>query len=115
MADANLARFNRRVAAIETRRKRLGSSYVKLEDRDGVLVPVERPRPRRGLPLRGITVALSGFLAFKGFLLAYLGPLTYTDRVAVLEEGTIVEKLGAWVMTADPITLWIAAQFNWLF
>lgn len=112
MADANYARFNNRVRAIERRHKRLGSGYVRLEERDGLLVPVERVRVRRGLPLRGITLALSAFLAFKGFLLAYLGPVTYLDRVGILEGGSVVEKAGAWLMGVDPITLWIAEQFS---
>ena len=111
MADANYARFNKRVYEIERRHRRLASGYVRLEERDGLLIPVDRKRPRRGLPLRGITLALSAFLVFKGFLHAYLGPVTYADRVALLESGSVVEQFGAWIMGLDPITIWIAGQF----
>ena len=115
MADANYARFSKRVRAIEQRHQRLSSGYVRLEERDGLLVPVERVRLHRGLPLRGLTLALSGFLVFKGFLLAYLGPVTYLDRVAILDQGSVVEKFGAWLMGVDPISFWIADQFGVLF
>ncbi|GGD35560.1 hypothetical protein [Sinisalibacter lacisalsi] len=112
MADANYARFSKRLREIEGRHKRLSAGYVRLEERDGVLVPVERARPRRSLPLRGITLSLVAFLLFKGFLLNYIGPITYGDRLAMLEAGNVVERLGGWVMGADPITLWIASQFG---
>lgn len=112
MADANIARFNKRVREIEGRHKRLSSAYVRLEERDGLLIPVARSRPRRSMPLRGITLSLVTFLVFKGFLLAYLGPITYADRLATLEAGNAAEKLGGWIMSADPVTLWIASQLG---
>lgn len=115
MADANQARFAKRLKNIEQRHQQLSSAYVRLEERDGLLVPVKASRPRRGLPLRGIALTLGAFLIFKGFLLAYHGPVTYMDRVATLEEGSVVEQLGGWIMTADPITIWIADHFNMLF
>jgi len=114
MADANYARFNKRVHEIERRHRRLASGYVRLEERDGLLIPVDRKLPRRGLPLRGIVLTLSAFLAFKGFLLAYLGPVAYADRLSLLEGGNVVEQIGGWVMGLDPVTIWIAQQFNTL-
>jgi hypothetical protein len=67
-------------------------------------------RVRRSLPVRGITLSLVAFLFFKGFLIAYLGPITYGDRLATLEAGNVAERLGGWIMAADPVTLWIAGQ-----
>ena len=61
------------------------------------------------------SIALLAFLGFKGFLLAHLGALTYVDRVAKLEAGSIVEQMGAWAMRADPVTLWIADQISMIF
>ena len=111
MADANYVRFNKRLRDIERRHGKLASGYVRLEERNGLLVPVERARlRRRGLPVRGLMLALGTFLVFKGFLLAHLGAITYVDRVAQLERGNIVEQMGAWAMRADPITLWISEQ-----
>ena len=115
MADANIARFNKRLQDIETRHKRRASGFVRLEERNGILMPVERVRVRRGLPVRGIVLALLAFLVFKGFLLAHLGALTYVDRVARLEAGNVVEQMGAWAMRPDPVTLWVADQLGVVF
>lgn len=115
MADANYARFNQRIDAIESRHTRQSSGFVRLIDRNGILTPVQKVRMRRGLPVRGIVLSLLAFLAFKGGLLAYLGAITYVDRVAKLEAGNIVEQMGAWAMRTDPVTLWIAQQINMVF
>jgi hypothetical protein len=115
MTDANHANFSARLREIDQRHKRLAAGYVRLEERNGLLVPVEGVKLRRGMPLRGISLALGMFLVFKGFLLAYLGPVTYANRVGTLDSGTIVEQMGGWIMRADPITHWIATQLNMLF
>lgn len=115
MTDANYARFNQRLHEIESRHKDRSSGFVRLVERNGILAPAERVRGRRGLPVRGIVLSLLAFLGFKGFLMAYLGAVTYVDRVAQLEAGTIVEQMGAWAMRADPVTLWIADQVGMLF
>ena len=39
-----------------------------------------------------------------------LGEATYNQRVSILENGTPVEMVGAFVMKADPATLWIVEQ-----
>lgn len=115
MADANHANFSARLREIDQRHRRLAAGYVRLEERDGLLVPVERVKLRRGMPLRGISLALGMFIVFKAFLLAYLGPVTYASRVGTLENGSIAEQMGGWIMQADPVTHWIATQFNMLF
>jgi hypothetical protein len=115
MTDANYARFNKRLHEIELRHRGRSSGFVRLVERNGILTPVEKVRVRRGVPVRGIVLALVSFLVFKGFLLTYLGALTYVDRVSQLEAGNIVEQLGAWAMRADPVTLFIADQIGRLF
>lgn len=115
MSDTNLANFSARLREIEAKHNRLASGYVRLEERNGLLVPVEGVKLRQGAPLRGITYTLSMFLLFKGFLLAYLGQATYGGRVAMLENGSIVEQFGGWIMHADPVTLFIADLMTGLF
>lgn len=116
MADANYVRFSKRLRDIDARHRKLRSGYVRLEERNGLLIPVERVRVgRNGLPVRGLVLALGTFLVFKAFLLAYLGPITYLDRVGQLESGNIVEQMGAWAMRVDVITLWISEQIAQLF
>ena len=115
MTDANYARFNQRLHEIESRHRNQSSGFVRLVERNGILAPAERVRGRRGLPVRGIVLSLLTFLAFKGFLMAHLGAVTYVNRVAQLESGTLVEQMGAWAMRADPVTLWISEQIAILF
>lgn len=43
-----------------------------------------------------------------------LGEATYNQRVAILENGTPVEMVGAVVMKADPATLWVVEQIEYL-
>jgi len=113
MTDANFARFNNRLRQIEMRHGQLKSGFVRLEERDGLLVPVERVRRgRRGLPVRGLVLALGAFLLFKAFLVAYLGQITYFERVGQLADGNIVEQMGAWAMRVDAITLWLSSQIG---
>ncbi|MGH1367545.1 MAG: hypothetical protein ACRBCL_02940 [Maritimibacter sp.] len=112
MADINYARFNKRLKTIERRHKKLSSGYVRLEERNGLLVPVQRKKTRRGFPVRGLLLTLFLFLAFKGFLLAHLGTITYVDRHALLEQGSAIEQMGAWAMRPDPLTVWISAQIS---
>lgn len=37
-------------------------------------------------------------------MLMSLGEVTYADRLAYLQNGTLIEQGGAWVMQADPLT-----------
>ena len=114
MADANYVKFNKRLRDIDRKHSKLSRGYVQLVERDGLLVPVARRQSRRGFPFKGLLLILTGFLVFKGFLLAHLGHITYMDRVEKLAGGTTLEQAGAWAMTADPVTLWIAQQIGTL-
>ncbi len=99
--------FDKRLKRIVRRHDKMANGVVKTVNSDGLIVA--RPRmykPR--FPLKGLIVVLFlGFL-FKGFLLAYLGDAAYTDRVAALQGGTVMEQAGAWIMQSDPATVFIA-------
>ncbi len=115
MADANYANFSKRMSAIEKRHRRMSRGYVQLVERDGILVPKARRTARRKFPLRGLALFLALFLVFKGFLMVQLGDATYAERVSKLNSGTAIEQVGAWVMQADPISLWISQQVkSWM-
>lgn len=112
MANANYAKFGKRVRGIEKRHRQMSRGYVELVERDGLLVPKTRSRLHRKFPLRGLAALLVLFLAFKAFLIVQLGAGTYDNRVATLASGSAAEKAGAWVMSSDPITEWIAGQMR---
>jgi len=111
MADANLHRFDKRVRRIQKRHRKLARGYVQSVNHDGLIVA--RPR-RKGsrFPWKGVAMIIVALFAFKGFLHAQLGAITYQERVQKLSAGTAIEKAGAYAMQADPITLWISDQLR---
>ncbi len=110
MADANYVNFEGRVKKINRRHRKLGRGQVRLVERDGIIVPVPARRARRRFPLTGLLFTFATFVTFKGLFLAHLGERAYGERIGALASGDLSERFGAWVMTADPITIWIAAQ-----
>ena len=113
MADANDIRFVKRLEKIDKRHTRLAHGYVQLKEVDGLLIPVPARRPmRRSFPFVGLLMTFGALTAFKGFLLSYHGPITYAENVDLLASGNVVERVGAWIMSADPATVWVAQQFS---
>lgn len=111
MADVNMKEFGKRVQRINKRHRKLASGYVPSINHDGLIVArVRRSGPR--FPWKGIALCFVAFFAFKGFLLVQLGQTTYAERVGKLETGTVVEQAGAYAMSADPVTRWVAAQIQ---
>jgi hypothetical protein len=112
MADANHVRFNRRLDKILREHRKLSRGYVTTVNHDGLLIA----RPRRAVGstalLRGVLLALATFVLLKAFLYVQLGPEGYAARTAALEGSSPVEAAGAWVMTMDPATLWVAAKIE---
>jgi len=111
MADAKQIEFGHRLRRIDRHHRKLARGYVTTVNHDGLIIA--RPRRQTSLfPLRGLFLCLLTLLAFKGFLYAHLGPTSYGERVAQLQSGTVVEKMGAYAMKADPVTLWVADQIG---
>jgi hypothetical protein len=101
--------FTRRVRKVEKQHRRLAQGYVTSVNHDGLVVA----RVRRGglrFPFRGLLLLAVGFIGFKAFFLAYNGQASYDQKLALLQEGTIAERAGAWVMQPDFVTVWIADQ-----
>ena len=111
MADAKQMQFGERLRQIDRRHRKLSHGYVTSMNHDGLVIA----RPRRkssGAPLRGLFLCLLILLVFKGFLHAQLGSTAYGDRIVLLQGGTIVEKIGAYAMKPDPVTLWISGRIE---
>ncbi|MBV7377892.1 hypothetical protein [Maritimibacter dapengensis] len=110
MVDINQQDFHSRLYRIERTHRNLSSGYVRLEERNGLLVPVRRVRSRRGFPWRGLFLVLIAFLVFKASLLAQIGPVRYVEHHSKLEQGSIVEQMGAWALRPDPATVYISEK-----
>ena len=108
MADMKHKDFEHRLQRIERGHRNISGGYVKLEERNGLLVPVKKVRSRRGFPWRGLFLVLVVFMLFKATLLAYLGPIHYIEQHAQLEQGSIVEQAGAWILRPDAATVYLS-------
>ncbi len=109
--DQTHLQFNQRVASLGRKHHALSHGYVARMRPDGLIVA----RPRRNqsrISLRMVVLFLLALLAFKGFLIASLGPDAYNERVGKLQNGTMVEKVGAWVMQIEPASDLIAQQIG---
>ena len=110
MASADLS-FEQRVRHLASKHRRMAHGIAHRMGRDGLITAHPRRRSP-SFPLRGLMVLLGAAFLFKAFLLSSLGASVYTERVALLSAGSIVEQGGAWVMQADPATVWIAEQIS---
>ncbi|MEO1238074.1 MAG: hypothetical protein AAFW64_00135 [Pseudomonadota bacterium] len=109
MGDANQRNFEVRMNKINRRHKRLSRGYIMSVNHDGLIIA--QPKARQSwVPWRGILFALVGAILVKAVMLAQVGTQEYEARVTALAAGNQLEKIGAYVLTADPATQWIAAQ-----
>ncbi|EPX75731.1 hypothetical protein [Salipiger mucosus] len=105
--DNAIRNFEKRHRALTAKHRKLAQGYVTQLNRNGTLE--HRPiRRTPGFTLKGVLLAVAGFLVFKAYLLASMGPETYAGHLAQLSSGTVAERAGAWVMGVDPATAWVA-------
>ena len=105
MSDPNLVDFYGRVARIErAHSKGYGFEAKGTLGRSHYLRPTRQRRPL----LRVLTFSFVCIFGLKGTMHYNIGPESYDARVARLQTGQEFDKLGAWLMQADPVTLWVA-------
>ncbi len=114
MADAKQIAFGERLSRIDKNHRQLAKGYVTSVNHDGLIIARPQRKASR-LPLRGLFLSLAVVLVFKAAVYAQIGEAAYQDRVNLLANGTIVEKIGAYAMFADPVTLWLAQQIATIF
>lgn len=51
--------------------------------------------------LRRMALLVTTFLIFKGFVIAHLGAVVYSQAVQTLEQGNLFEQAGAFLMYPD--------------
>lgn len=109
--DQSHLQFDQRINQLGRKHNALSRGYVARMRPDGLIVA--RPyRKQSRFPFKMVFVFLLAIIAFKGFLIASLGPDAYSERVGKLENGTMVEQAGAWVMQIDPVSDLIAQQIG---
>ncbi|SIS87175.1 hypothetical protein [Phaeovulum vinaykumarii] len=112
--DRDLTEFERRLQRIDRTHAAGGgfeaSGALSRADFDQIVSP-----RRDGLWMRPMALLLAGFLLFKGGMHAGLGARVYDLRVDQLAQGNALEQLGAWIMHADGLTLWVSGILAPLF
>jgi hypothetical protein len=71
-----------------------------------------RPERRRSSLLKPVLVTLLCVTALKAAILNEIGADTYAARVAELTAGQGVDRVGGYLMTADPATVWLAGRMK---
>lgn len=103
--------FANRLNTLGAKHQKLSRGYTVMVDRNGLIVA--QPKcTRRYFPLKGITMLILGFFVFKAFTLSVNGPEAYQERLAMLENGTIIEVFGAKIMGLDPVTVGLAESMG---
>ncbi|GAA3868673.1 hypothetical protein GCM10022404_18480 [Celeribacter arenosi] len=112
MAYQGASSLEQRVMRIEAHKSVRGRGVVP-NNHDELIIARSR-RTANHRTLRIILLTISFGFVFKATMFALLGAATYADRVAKLAAGSFVERACAWVMTADPATIWVAIQIKML-
>lgn len=111
MAEIQHAEFGQRLNQIVNKHRKLSRGYVAKMNSDGLIVA--RPvRKNSHNTARALIVCLAVLFSFKVFLHQQIGAEAYGARVEILQNGTIAERIGAFAMVADPITVWLAGHVS---
>lgn len=110
MSEA-FTQFEKRLDSLERKHKELANGYVAKINPDG-LITVEPKQQRGGRWTRFLLAVGAAVIMFKALALAFNGPAVYDTRVETLASGTAFEKACAWVMQADPVTVYVAGLIN---
>lgn len=101
--------FDQRIRRLSRRHAQLSRGHATYMRPDGLLVTAPCRR-RSYLSLRVILFAVVAFFAFKAFLIAAVGGVTYDARVERLAQGNPAEAVGAWAMQSDRLSELMAQE-----
>lgn len=107
MSASQFDEFDRRMRRISRRHTKLSHGYVTSINDDGMVVAKPKRKSRAGT-IRSLALLFLVMVMFKGVLHGRLGDTEYQARIDTLSSGSAVEQAGAWVMYADPVTVYIS-------
>ena len=111
MTDVKQMQFENRLRQIGKKHRKLSQGYVTTVTADGLIVA--NPQRKSGHHVvRSVFLCLAVMLAFKIFLYLEIGRDAYLARVAELQNGSMLDKVGAYVMVPDPLTVNLARLFT---
>ncbi len=102
--------FDERYRRVLKRHRQLSRGYVTRLGQNGVIDhhPIGHIRDAISLKFLALPIAILVFL--KACIVTVLGEERYAAQVALLQEGSAGEQIGAFFMQMDPLT-WPVAQF----
>ena len=112
MADSNHDDFYRRVDRIHKIGRHGGATQATGFPR---AQHFNRVRRQRVPIIRPLAIVLLVFVGLKGVIHAQVGAATYQKRVDALQTGTPPERLSAYVLKADGMTLFLSQQIRQFF
>lgn len=111
MTDHNMVDFYGRVSRIKKARAKgygfeavgtLGRSYY-----------TQHAPARRGVSiLKPALIVLFSVFGLKGTIHYQVGSAVYSERVAELKSGQGIDRLGGFLMQADPVTIYVSAKLK---
>ena len=111
MRVENHDHFVNRLTSLGRKHQKMTHGYTTKVGKDGLIVVKPKRRPARGGgALKLVALAVIGLIGFKAFALVSVGPITYNERLAKLEGGTVIEQVGAKALAIDPVTEVIAGS-----
>lgn len=64
--------------------------------------------PRKRMPImRGSVFVMAAVIGLKASLYNGIPEDVYLSRLAALKQGTAIERVGAFLMTPDPLSIWL--------
>lgn len=114
MSKRQQQEFNARLQRLEQKHTAMTQGYSAYVGTDGLIVVKPRKRDRSGARItpRSVVYLLCAVFLFKGILMATLGFASYDARVAELSKGIVVERFGATIMQAEPISMLIGEKLR---
>ena len=103
--------FDRRLGRVTRKHRAMSRGYSFRVQNNG-LISVIPKHSHAGFPFRSLVLVLAIGLLFKGVVLANYGPEKYNSKVAMLQSGTIVEQVGAWLLRPSKTTRFIASKVD---
>lgn len=115
MVDRNLERFYGRIGRIEKIHHEGGGFEA-----DGTLGmsyynSLKQPRVRRRGFLAPLVLVLMTVVVIKSVVHATIGAQVYDDRITTLRDGPYVDRVGAYILQADPVTQMLSSQIKRVF
>lgn len=103
--------FHKRLSKIVRNHHRMSFGVAHVMGKDGLVAPRARTYNPK-FPLRGLLLLIGTAFLFKAYIHAHLGAGDFDSRLAVLANGSMLEKVGAWLMQADALTVALSSLLS---